>query len=272
VNYKNLVPQEFDLKEDLFTLSTSAHPYFSSKNISEIKKHYSNGLSQYAEKIKVEIVTDLKKCQSLWNEFSPKKSLFDTWNFRYAFHKHLKTKPYFLAIKKDSVFQAVLPLHHDEKQHFYGWYGTNWQEDNSFFTKDKALIPLLLLLAPKSLYLYAIKKDSIEGVPSFLKFTKDDPKFVLDLTKINSLEEFLGNLKKKKRYNLKRDKKRIEKLSPKIILNNFSDYKKMVELCNMRSALFFILVFFILNQFLLKSVIYKIKCQMNQIYMILWII
>jgi len=103
VNYNNLLLTEFDLKDDLFSISSSTHPIFCPDKISEIKKHYSNGLSRFTEKIKVEIVTDLKRCKMLWTKFSPQKTLFDTWNFRYAFHKNLDVNPYFLTIKKSPI-------------------------------------------------------------------------------------------------------------------------------------------------------------------------
>ena len=44
----------------------------------------------------IEIVSEFKRCYALWKEFSSQKTLFDTWEFRLAFYRAYRYKPYFL--------------------------------------------------------------------------------------------------------------------------------------------------------------------------------
>lgn len=199
-------------------------------NLEKVKKYYSNGLSKFIEKINIEVITDPKVCKKLWNDFSPESSIFDVWEFRDSFSSNYKFDPYFLTIKKDGEVMATLPLCYDKNVKGYRWYGTSWNEDNKFFAKDPAYIPLLIYFAPRPIALYSITQNALQNIPYFMKFEKDDSKYCLNINGLKTVEEYLSQFKKKKRYNLKRDKKHIERLSPKIVINKFDDYNDMVEI------------------------------------------
>jgi len=64
----------------------------------------------------VEIVSDIERCKTLWQEFSPQKNLFDTWEFRYAFYKGYEFKPYFLLLKNENENLSLLPLWFDKDE------------------------------------------------------------------------------------------------------------------------------------------------------------
>ncbi|MDP3104737.1 MAG: hypothetical protein Q8M95_09035, partial [Candidatus Methanoperedens sp.] len=53
------------------------------------------GIGSFFVAENTEIVTDINRCFELWQEFSPQKSLFDTWEFRLAFYNGYQHQPYF---------------------------------------------------------------------------------------------------------------------------------------------------------------------------------
>jgi len=181
-----------------------------------------------------EVVTDIDRCLKLWEEFSPKKSLFDTWEFRFAFYKGYGFKPYFLVLKNKNENLALLPLWYDIDQKKYTWFGSDWQEEVRLFTKNPNFIPYLFSLAPSPLYLNAISQDSIEPIKDKVKFETDASKYVLNIEKFKNHEDYLMTLKKNTRHNLRKDRRKIERLNPKIIINNFSDFGHLVELSKKR--------------------------------------
>jgi len=223
---------EFKFSQDEIT-NEYINSHITKDSLDNIQKHYSNGLSKYIEKIEVEIVSDIKNCERLWRGFSPKNSLFDTWDFRYPFHKNYNFNTYFITVKNESYILGVLPLCYDSIVSGFRWFGTSWQEDNVFFVREIEYLPLLLFLAPKPLSLFAIKEEETKRFPTTL-FQPDDSKYVLNLKNNSSLDFYLSTLKKKKRYNLRRDVKRISKLNPKVYTDRFEDYDKMVEIAKKR--------------------------------------
>ena len=178
----------------------------------------------------LEIVSDIEQCRSLWREFCSQKTLFDTWEFRSAFYSAYRFKPCFVLIKNNEKRLALLPLEYNEDEKQYVWFGSSWQEENKFFAKDPALIPALLSLAPKPLYLNAIDFNSADLVKNYVNFQMDDSKYVLDLSDIKNSDEFLMHLNKNNRRNLRKDKYRIARQNPEIVINDFNDFDKLVQL------------------------------------------
>ena len=187
----------------------------------------------FAKQNKVEIISDIETCYSLWQEFSPKETLFDTWEFRYAFYLGYKYKPYFILLKRNNEVLGILPLWHDLTRKKYFWFGSDWQEENKFFVKDKRLIPHLLEAAPSPLELNAIDYNSIYISPRY-NFKLDDSKYIVELKKFRNHEDFLMTLKKNRRRDLRKDRNRILRQKPKVVFNQFSDFEKLVELSKNR--------------------------------------
>ncbi len=158
------------------------------------------------------VESDLDRCQKLWEEFSTRESLFDLWDFRLAFWRGHKFSPYFITLSFQEKVLSVLPLWFDGEDQQYTWFGSSWPEDNFFFTKRIDTIPLLLKLVPSKARLFCIRsQEGITDQPGLLE--KDEEKYVLDVKNFNSMDNFWNLLKKKKRYNLKRDWKRIQALN-----------------------------------------------------------
>ncbi|MBD3208213.1 MAG: hypothetical protein GF370_02035 [Candidatus Nealsonbacteria bacterium] len=58
--------------------------------------------------LQIEVIRDIAECQRLWEEFSPKDTLFECWEFRLAFYNAYKFEPYFILLKKYSENLALL--------------------------------------------------------------------------------------------------------------------------------------------------------------------
>jgi CelD/BcsL family acetyltransferase involved in cellulose biosynthesis len=196
--------------------------------------------SLFVLKHKVVVISDIKECEKLWREFSPNLTLFDTWEFRLAFYAAYKYKPYFLVLKKNGENLALLPLWYEDNNFYdknlkrYTWFGSDWQEENKFWAKNIDYIPLLLSLAPTPLYLNAISKDSVDKLKDKIEFKEDEPKYVLNLKGFENHEDYLMTLKKNTRRNLRKDRNRILKQSPQIVIDNFSDLDILIELAKKR--------------------------------------
>lgn len=184
--------------------------------------------------LRVEVADRIKECFLLWKKFSPRKNLFDLWEFRYAFYLGYRYQPYFFILKENQKEVGLLPLWYDTQKKKFFWFGSDWQEEVSFYVEDKKYIKTLLEIAPSPLHLNAISKAEIEEIISSLPFQKDDPKYVLDLRKFSNHEDFLKTLKKNRRRNLRKDRNRILKQNPKIILDDFSYFYSLIELAKKR--------------------------------------
>lgn len=197
-----------------------------------------NGYAKRARGLYLKIQRDPSVMETLWQQFSPNQSVFDLWEVRNAFLGGYGYQPLFVTLVEKGInFEetvGVLPLciDPDTDPNTYRWYGTNWPEDNTFFVRDHELIPLLLVAAPNPLIIDCIKPNTdLDFLMDFPGFTRDsEKKYFLDLTKCPTVDAFLARLKKKRRYNLKRDRKRIQSLSPVVRINHPGDIEHMFAL------------------------------------------
>lgn len=182
----------------------------------------------------IKIISDIRSCLKLWRHFSPRETLFDTWEFRLAFYNAFKYKPYFLLLKDRSKNLALLPLWYENEKEQYFWFGSDWQEDVRFFSVNPKFVPLLLRHAPSPLLLNAISQDSVRPLKGRVDFEEDDPKYVLNLDGFRSHEDYLMKLPKKRRLNLRRNRRGIQRQNPEIIVNDFSHLDSLVRLSKER--------------------------------------
>ena len=198
----------------------------SQKEIVSFAKKIFNGSSK---DLLFKVETDLQKCQKLWEKFSPNQSLFDLWDLRLAFWRGYHCEPYFITLTFQDDIISVLPLWFDTEDQQYTWFGGSWPDENIFFTKTPATLPLLLKLIPGKVRLFCIRNQ--EGIITKQGFLEpDEEKYVLDIKNFQSLDDFWKILKKKKRYNLKRDCKRIQAFKPQIIYDKFSSLEYLFKL------------------------------------------
>lgn len=202
--------------------------------IEEQKK--SNRSFFVAKNIQKEIVSDLERCSELWQEFSPQKTIFDTWEFRLAFYNAYQDQPHFVLLKSGKQNVGLLPLWYEENKKKYFWFGSWWQEETGFFVKDPELVPLLLSMAPSPMHLNALPRESVVPFKDKFNFERDDSKYVLLLESFKTHEDYLMTLKKNRRHDLRKDRRRIERQNPEILINNFSDFKNLIAICKKRFA------------------------------------
>lgn len=210
----------------------SFYPYYFQNLLTQKQQNYyhTNGHSPLLKNLQVRIISQIDNCYQLWKKFSPYSTLFDTWDFRLAFWKGYRYSPHFLILKSKLEDFALLPLWYEKNHKRYTWFGSSWQEENKFLVKNPLFIPLLLAISPSPLTLNAISTELPLWVEKVIKLKPDDPKYILNLGAIQSVDDYLATLKKKKRYNLKRDKKIIEAQNPKVVFDNFSDFDTLVNL------------------------------------------
>lgn len=206
-----------------------------------------NGYRELSKELNLHIFTDLEAIKELWQEFTPNRSVFDTWDVRKSFYDAYIFPSQIITIERKQGKRretiGVLPLWYNtdsspigESKYYdcgkHVWFGSNWPEDNLFFVKDPEIIPLLLLAAPKPLELACIRREKeyefLESFPGFQY--EEEKKYFLDISLVTSLDDFLSHLKKKKRYNLKRDKKKIEALSPIAHINEIAHLEDLFAL------------------------------------------
>jgi hypothetical protein len=187
-----------------------------------------------SRKLTVETFSSIEKCRELWRELAQPKTLFDTWEFRYAFYLAYRFLPYFLVLKSADENLALLPLWYDNEENKYVWFGSSWQEEVRFFSKDPELLPLLLSAAPAPLSLNAISIESVKAAGGLVKFQADESKYVLNISGFSNHEDYLMTLKKSDRHSLRKDRRRIESQSSRIVIDEFADFDQMVALAKKR--------------------------------------
>jgi len=186
-------------------------------NIRSNKYFYENGLAKFIKRLTLKVHSDIEECNLLWEKFSPKKSLFDLWDFRYAWHQGYNYMPYFYTLYDGKEPLGVLPLYYSKCNKRYEWFGTNWMEDCSFFVKDDKLVELFLFIAPYPIHLNAIPQKYLDKMGRFGKVTNDDPKNEKEVYKYSTIDELLLSFNKKHRYNLRSSFIKIQDMSPRVI-------------------------------------------------------
>jgi len=182
------------------------------------KEIYQNGLSKIIDRLVVKMETNIEKCWRLWEKFSPKKSLFQLWDFRYSWYQGWGFKPFFYTIYFGKKPVAVLPLWYNEIEKKYQWFGGTWPEDNCFFVNDSDFILPLLKIAPKPILLNAIEENNTLSPLKEIYFKQDTPKYIIPVSYYQSLDDFLSTLKKKNRHHLRYYEKRFSEIITKVEL------------------------------------------------------
>jgi hypothetical protein len=187
---------------------------------------YKNGLSKYLDKLVVKVYSNIEVCQQLWEQFSPNQSLFQLWEFRYAWYLGFQYTPYFYTIQMNKDFLGVLPLWFNKEKKQYEWFGGTWPEDNIFFVTDNKFIPLLLKIMPKPIFLNALlfSQDLLR-----FDFPDDEIKYVHHIEQYRSIDDFLSSLPKKNRYHMRNFYHRFEQLEPQVIFSN-DDFSRELKI------------------------------------------
>ncbi|MBU0547041.1 MAG: GNAT family N-acetyltransferase [Patescibacteria group bacterium] len=182
----------------------------------------------------IEVVRNIDTCQELWKEFEPAQTFFDTWEFRMAFYQAYQHKPYFMVLRNQKEVLALLPLWYEEDEKKYFWFGSWWQEEVRLFAKKPEYIIPLIHNAPKPFSLNAICQESVNNIKGKLEFQEDDSKYILRLGDFKTHEDYLMTIKKNARRNLRKDRNRVLKMNPQIIIDDFSNIEDMIKISKKR--------------------------------------
>lgn len=191
------------------------------------------------QKSSVKVISDVRECGELWNRFSPKKSVFDEWDFRKSFVEGFKYELFFLHVD-DKDGKGLLPLWHNTDEKQYEFVGGDWPEDNTIFASSSAAVQKLISAAPTPLVLNALLKNNMTDALSSLGDLKqdDDLKYVLSTEGIETFDQLLLKFSKKHRYNLKYDYKKVLEQNPEIIWDDKNDPSYFDEYVKLKYVVF----------------------------------
>lgn len=151
-------------------------------------------------------IKDLETAEKLWRSLSPRKTIFDEWDFRYCFYKYDPHPILFLAAYESAGSDAseklvgLMPLQLHPK-HGYEFFDEYNCEENRPFIKPgyEKIIPDLYAAIPGKTKIY-----DISGEDEFTtKLEIEDYSYYLPLEGLNDFNDFLNaRLSSKRRKSL----------------------------------------------------------------------
>ena len=175
-------------------------------------------------------VKDLDEAKKLWEIFSPNKTIFDSWDFRYCFYKYFKYELFFYVTYDGEIPVALMPLQYNSDKKYLEFFGGYYMEDNQVFVKSpefKYLIPEFYKniqgLSQPSTLIYIRSNDDFT---STLPFQVN--KYVLSLDGITNIEDYLSQrLDQEARGKFRRKIRKIEQEKVEITENEVTDLEVM---------------------------------------------
>ncbi|MEI8229555.1 MAG: hypothetical protein WCG83_00270 [Candidatus Peregrinibacteria bacterium] len=175
------------------------------------------------------IESNIDYCRALWDEFSPRRSLYELWEFRMPFYEVYGFAPAFVVLPD----KGMVPLWFHPEQKRYLWFGDtgdefNWQEDNAFWVRESCDIEELLSHLPRPCLLNSCAELLRHQIGERAVLTSQNSKSVLSLSAIGSVDDYLMTLPKKLRSNVRHDQRVITAQSPIISENHLEDLDAMI--------------------------------------------
>lgn len=182
----------------------------------------------------IRLIQDLKEAEKLWREISPRRVIFDEWDFRYEFYKYEPKPICFRAAyeinNNHEELIGLMPLV-DYAEYGHGFFAEEPCEENRVFTKSgkEAVIKEIYESLSGKIQFY-----DISGEDEFTKaFPLEDYKYFLPLQDYQSFNDFAqARFSRKKRHSLNTDFHKIIALNPKIIYGRKEDILKLFSLNN----------------------------------------
>lgn len=177
-------------------------------------------------------IKDLEEAHRLWDLFSPHKTIFDNWDFRYCFYKYFNYELFFYVKYDGDIPIALMPLQYNSDKNYLEFFGGYYMEDNQVFIKSPEfanVIPefyknIQELNRPSTL-IYIRSNDAFT---STLQFQVN--KYVLSLGSITSTEDYLSQrLDQEARGKFRRKIKKIEQMKIEISENKIEDLETMFK-------------------------------------------
>jgi hypothetical protein len=181
------------------------------------------------KQLEITTVKDLDQAKDLWAKFSPNKSIYDWWDFRYVFYKYFNYELFFYTLLDNKEPVALFPLQYDTENNYMDFFGGSYMEDNQVFVKPgyEDQIPNLYAQIKT-----AAKMEDIIGPQGFTtNLPLEDYKYVIYLEQFSSGEDYIRqSMQGKSRKNLLYDLRKFSANDIKIIENDFSDLDLMIDL------------------------------------------
>lgn len=169
--------------------------------------------------------------QRLWNELSPRESIYDLWDFRECFYRHDVQPLHFYAAFEEDRPVALLPLQYNAPLGAYEFFAENFMEENRPFVRPgyEYLIPRLFQAAPAVTKIY-----DLDGTDEFTRaLPLEDYVYLLDIGRCHSFADYLQAFfpNAHKRSNFKRIFTVLERdHAVKVHHNNFPDLELIMDL------------------------------------------
>jgi len=183
--------------------------------------------------LEIRVITKLPEAEQAWRALSPQETIFDDWDFRYAFYKF---EPYPLEFyaayevinKQQETLVGLMPLQINSEHGREFFSEPDCEENRPFIKKGyEQIIPDLYAAINGSTKCY-----DITGSDDFTTtLPLEDYVYILPLGDLNDFNDFLSQrLSAKKKRNIRQEMHAVEKLNPEIIWNNFSDLGALFSL------------------------------------------
>jgi hypothetical protein len=177
---------------------------------------------------KTQIVNNIEECKSIWSQLVDIKTLYDNWDFRYAFYNSKYPLNFVVAYNDDKPI-GLLALQQNTDNDYLEFFGGNFMENNRIYAKENtAEVSNFLINTINS----RVKLSSLIAESSYIKsFKFMDNTYDLDISQMNSLEDLLEtNFRSHKRKNFRKILRDFEDVPHKIEFDRWDDLEKMMTL------------------------------------------
>jgi len=174
-------------------------------------------------------VKNIKECERLWNIFSPHRTIYQEWDFRYTHYKYFNYPIKFIVGMDANQPIGILPLQYEPEEEFWEFFGGQEMEDNGIWVKSgyENRLEDFLKAVSEDVWL-----DYLAGDSEFIQsLSADDISYELDLIKFTGAADFVENhLSGHLRKHVRSAYKAVSGLGPEIIRGDWSDLEKMFDL------------------------------------------
>lgn len=180
--------------------------------------------------ITIDVVTDIKEAQEIWNAYHTGTSLYDSWKYRSLYFQFFSYPLQFYIVSINNEVIAVLPMQWNTDQQHLEFFGGDYMSDNTIYLKrgnEKYLKELSKQMA-RPLRLFWTAKPYIL---SSWKTCMISYKYVLPLQGLNTIDDFLQLYwSKKSRKNIQHQMEELQKLNVQVQEDNYNDLDLLIEL------------------------------------------
>ncbi|HAZ28997.1 MAG TPA: hypothetical protein DCY48_04470 [Candidatus Magasanikbacteria bacterium] len=177
--------------------------------------------------IDLRIAQSKETCETLWKQFSPKRIVYDDWDFRHCFFEQNNCDYFFIVGEENGVPFGVLPLERNKKTGLVDFFGGPFMEGNRVFADPRfaSHIPDFYARVPAPFALTSIEGD----IPPGADHTPYVYRYFLDIHDMTGYMDYLDRFfKAKTRNRLKRIVRDMEALHPVLVENRLADIDPLI--------------------------------------------